>query len=103
MQHLLIKYTAQLFINKAKLVQLLLIGNAGKLQYLVSTIHNISILQRYKKFIHVSIYKLVYFDALYHLKPLCSFKIKLLQIKICRFFIFCTPIKIFNTHYMFFF
>ena len=30
----LIKYTAQLFFNKAKLVQLLLVGNAGKLRYL---------------------------------------------------------------------
>ena len=30
----LIKYTAQLFFNKAKLVQLLLIENAGKLRFL---------------------------------------------------------------------
>ena len=29
-----IKHTAQLFFSKAKLVQLLLIGNAGKLRYL---------------------------------------------------------------------
>ena len=32
--HALINYTAQLFFNKAKLVQLLLVSNAGKLRYL---------------------------------------------------------------------
>ena len=31
--HALIKYTAQLFFNKAKSVQLLLIDNASKLRY----------------------------------------------------------------------
>ena len=61
----MIEYTAQLFFSRAKLLHLLLFGNAGKLRYLPFII--LVFFSDIRNSIFISIYKLVYFDALYHL------------------------------------